>query len=827
MGKLDSLQPCTLDGLLIKDHRNFLSCRFIEPWMWKRWLNALVETEVQFHQLLHHWADVFWIYDPVEDIVLYASPGYEQLWDMPRDRLLAHPDAFFGHIHPEDRAFAIEQHHICLRCQTGISIEYRLLRDNGEIRWVRDRTCAIGSRLQNTLRLITLIEDITAAKQALLDLQAGHRDLEQQVQVLQHIVAQLQTPPVAPQSCVQPRMDFNSFRSVTECLGQLCGLHSLDYQKIYYLSPICETWWGYSPDDFYNSPAIWLSLIHPEDRPRVVNALETPHRDFEIEYRLVHPDRQMRWFKTRFFPIDRAVEGEAIACMFSITEDISNHQQIVLSVETLAQRLLAIIDTVDEGITVSDSSGKFAIFNRKIEEITGYTGEEANNTADFLACLYPDPHEYQIAMAGIEAIREQGGCRTIETQIRTKSGALKVLLVSTSLIAMPDCPLFVSAYRDISDRKRAENALKLQTEREGLLRMLVYHIRETLNIDDILNTTAESVRHYLQAERVMIHRFRENKTGEIVVESLAAGWNSALGWTISHPGFDDERYLQRYENGYIRIIDDIYTANLEPAFINLLECFQIRSQLVVPIVYKSAENSQMLWGLLIACQCSQPRQWQPLDVSLLSHLAMHIGIAIAQAELYEKLHQANQELEKQVTLDGLTQIANRRKFDLHLEQEWQRLSRDRIPLSLIMCDVDHFKAYNDCYGHQAGDDCLKKIARLLKRAVKRPADLVARYGGEEFALILPNTSSDGATRLAETIGAKIRALKIPHEASSIHHYVTLSLGVATRIPESQTFSHTLIAAADRALYRAKNEGRDRTIVAPSSDRAFNEPISEA
>jgi diguanylate cyclase (GGDEF)-like protein len=156
-------------------------------------------------------------------------------------------------------------------------------------------------------------------------------------------------------------------------------------------------------------------------------------------------------------------------------------------------------------------------------------------------------------------------------------------------------------------------------------------------------------------------------------------------------------------------------------------------------------------------------------------------------------------------------VANRRRFDEFLNLEWRRLAREKLPLSLILGDIDFFKLYNDTNGHQKGDECLKQVAQILKETMKRPADLVARYGGEEFAVILPNTDLKGAVSLAETINAEVKARAIEHPASQINQYVTLSLGVASIIPDSDLVEEKLIALADRALYQAKLEGRDRVI----------------
>ncbi len=189
-------------------------------------------------------------------------------------------------------------------------------------------------------------------------------------------------------------------------------------------------------------------------------------------------------------------------------------------------------------------------------------------------------------------------------------------------------------------------------------------------------------------------------------------------------------------------------------------------------------------------------------------LRQRVRRLLQQSQLYKQLELANQALQRLATSDGLTQIANRRRFDEYLDQEWRRMVREKAPLSLILCDVDFFKTYNDTYGHQAGDKCLQQVAKALSLCVSRPADLVARYGGEEFAVILPNTNAEGAVQIAEKVRFKIKALEIAHANSQVSTCLTLSLGVASIVPSHESSPAMLISAADQALYQAKAEGRD-------------------
>jgi len=180
-----------------------------------------------------------------------------------------------------------------------------------------------------------------------------------------------------------------------------------------------------------------------------------------------------------------------------------------------------------------------------------------------------------------------------------------------------------------------------------------------------------------------------------------------------------------------------------------------------------------------------------------------------QTQKFQQLTNANQELQRLAGIDRLTQLANRHYFDETLEREVRQMHRAQTPLSLILADVDYFKAYNDYYGHLQGDRCLQEIAQGIQQAVRRPQDLVARYGGEEFAIILPQTNAAGAIAVARNIRHQIQTLHIPHAQSKVSDHITLSLGIVCAFPEENCSAAQLIQAADRGLYRAKEQGRDR------------------
>jgi diguanylate cyclase (GGDEF)-like protein len=189
------------------------------------------------------------------------------------------------------------------------------------------------------------------------------------------------------------------------------------------------------------------------------------------------------------------------------------------------------------------------------------------------------------------------------------------------------------------------------------------------------------------------------------------------------------------------------------------------------------------------------------------------GIVRARIRMMLELKRSRDILERSARIDGLTGVNNRREFEKILEMEWRRSSRTRQPLSLIMVDVDHFKAFNDRYGHLAGDSCLRRLATTMASVVNRSHDAVCRYGGEEFVVLLPDTDKAGAKKVANAIRDQVMALGIAHDRSSTGLVVTVSQGAATMVPSSANSPHELVELADKALYKGKKSTRNCVIVA--------------
>lgn len=209
--------------------------------------------------------------------------------------------------------------------------------------------------------------------------------------------------------------------------------------------------------------------------------------------------------------------------------------------------------------------------------------------------------------------------------------------------------------------------------------------------------------------------------------------------------------------------------------------------------------------------------------SLFTSMVVLMSLYVDLTLLYRRLRQVNTMLAQLASRDGLTGLANRRTFDEMLATEWRRAQRLQQPLALLMLDVDHFKLYNDTYGHLSGDDCLRKVAGVIATQGARPGDLAARYGGEEFAVILPNTDATGATNLATRIRDGVAALDLAHLQSGLQR-VSISAGVAVMQPSAELEPSALIARADKALYQAKHLGRDRVNFAAETAARDSAPM---
>lgn len=367
--------------------------------------------------------------------------------------------------------------------------------------------------------------------------------------------------------------------------------------------------------------------------------------------------------------------------------------------------------------------------------------------------------------------------------------------------------LLARAFRYAIERHHIEQALLQKAERERLVVQIMEHIHESLDLHTILETTVQEVRQLLKADRVLVYRFLPDWRGVMEVESVVDPWSSALGDVVGDSCFI-ESFVEKYRQGRVQTITDIYAQAMHPCHRDLLAHYQVRANLVVPIVPEGK-----LWGLLLAHQCDQPRQWQEWEVDLMRQLSTQVAIAIQQAELYEKarkeLHDrklVEAELLYQARHDPLTNLPNRWLFEERVNEAIRLGANKPDYCYAVLClDLDRFKNLNDSLGHAIGDLFLQEIAERLHRALS-PQDLVARLGGDEFVVLLDDIANfDQAKTIAEHLRKR---LALPFEVNQYALHSTASIGLVMGNGNYQDAAD-LLRDADTAMYRAKAKGKNR------------------
>ncbi len=528
------------------------------------------------------------------------------------------------------------------------------------------------------------------------------------------------------------------------------------------------------------------------------------------------------YFDIHIFPVQdfTRLEGDILIGFENTTQLMlqeKKYNQIAREYELTIEKLEknkayieAVFESMNDLLLITDQRGVIQTVNRATQSILEYQSQELINHS--LTIFFSDA-QASSSFNLSEILSGEQLPERLEVNFQTKTGREMSILFSCSILSGQEYEaqelLWIG--HDITERKKIEFKLHQQLEQEHLLSSITQRIRHSLNLEEILNRTVIEVRQLLQTDSVLCCQLHAEFTGTVLAKSFADDFYQS-STNLSDPVLIDQSFLPLLEKGKVVSLNASNLADIDDSFDDLLMPSKLQGQLIVPILIRQSSsqsiNSMSLWGVLLACQYKQLRSWQEWEIHLLEQLATQVAFAIQQAELYEQLQRVNQELEKLAMTDGLTQVANHRFFNQKLKNEWNRLCREVAPLSLILCDIDYFKRYNDTYGHLAGDSCLQRVATALRQSVKRSSDLVARYGGEEFAIILPNTDLEGATHLAEMICTQIRSLKIPHRNSQIKPYLTLSVGVATTIPMPFLTPETLILTTDYALYQAKTNGRD-------------------
>ncbi|NJL88468.1 MAG: diguanylate cyclase [Coleofasciculaceae cyanobacterium SM2_1_6] len=808
---------------------------------------------------------------------------------------------------------------------------------------------------------------------------------------------------------------------------------------------------GYTAEEMQGKPA-WY-FVEKVDRANFIQHLRNHQKDVAEQYeiKLQHRNGSSIWVTISGHGVyDRF--GEYIGALGMVT-DINDRKHSEERLRELKDTLQAIVQSSPLAIIALDHQGKVKLWNQSAEKMFGWGEAEVLGNSPPNSPDQPDQFSQLFQLLG--GMPQESYLEDIETRYYRQDGSVVDISLSTAPLHDAEGRVVgnMGVAADITLVKKMQESLLQQAQRERLIAMIAQRIRQSLDVQEIIETTVVEVQQLLESDRVLIIHCLSPGQGSVVAQALAREEIPSMqGFMVTDSLLNVANYLYKHRQGEVLVINDVDRANISDQSRQLLEFFQVKSKLVVPILqpypdrqsrspyYISLDfppdqapehpdylnyrdnchqehyhhdhlhedhpqpaqgdsetnfhhnsppstdphqtnlksNLSNLWGLLIVHQCQATRQWQNSEINLLKQLATQVGIAlwqgqlyqqaklqtvrertlnrvskairrtldlkmifstavweignqlqsqrveiwqyfpaqkvwinvseyrsdldapvglgteisdrdntvtahlkelqivknrnlvpaleqrdlmdneacllvplhfsdevwgalalvmgayvydwqeeeidfmlqiadqlaiaIQQSELYLQLQDANKKLQQLAATDGLTQIANRRYFDEILHQEWQRMKREQQPLSLIIVDIDWFKGYNDHYGHQAGDDCLRRVAQAIAKATKRPADTLARYGGEEFVILLPNTDTSGATQIAKQISQNVTDLEILHPKSSISPYLTVSAGITSLVPSIDTTPEQLLSQADQALYFAKNNGRNQFLI---------------
>lgn len=459
-------------------------------------------------------------------------------------------------------------------------------------------------------------------------------------------------------------------------------------------------------------------------------------------------------------------------------------------------KILIVDDEVEIHNITRLSLGDFTYDNKKLEFLSAYSGKEARQV------MIDNP---DVAVTLLDVIMESDDAGLITAKyIREilQNRAIRIILRTGQPGQVPERQVIVDYDIDDYKTKTEFTSQKLFTTVITALRSYKAYI-ELASINNKLEQRVEERTIKLQNE---IDRRKEAE------DILYGVLNSSLDGIVALKAV-------RESTGYIQ---DFRCLMINPIIIKAFG--KSREDLIGKLVPKelfTLLEPDLFDRFVTIVETGKPLerdfyyQWGKSCWYQFAVVKLEDGLAITVRDITTRkqtelaLKDANQKLEVLVNLDGLTKVANRRCFDARLNEEWKRLARDEQLLSIILFDLDFFKLYNDFYGHLAGDDCLTQIAQTIHQTVDRAGDLVARYGGEEFVVLLPNTDLDGAISVAERIQQAVQDLAIPHQQSTVKSTVTISLGIASVQPTMEVRPNTLIDQADQALYRAKQQGRDR------------------
>lgn len=464
---------------------------------------------------------------------------------------------------------------------------------------------------------------------------------------------------------------------------------------------------------------------------------------------------------------------------------------------TEEKRHYSVIQSIYEGVALMDAEWKIFYINPAFERITGYSRSEVIGKRPDVLMESDDDVKF---FGSISSALNEGGVWKGETANVRPDGSTYDCEESVTTIDMPDgTNNYVAILRDVTEKNRAEKRIRDALE---YTENLVEHAPVGVWIFDVseMDGTGFEQQELHQRFEALSFELRTSQVNQKLVSILGFDRDEFDHLSMLDPSLvDEDRAMDMIKEIRTLLYGD--AVSFETVFHRGEKSIPVLIE-AIPLRIVEGKASQVMLMVLDMTE----RKW------------MDEQLQKSEEELkwtLRKLFQANQALEENFkrletisTTDELTGVPNRRKFHDFLGHEWRRAMRKKAPISLVLLDVDYFKYYNDTYGHQGGDDCLKQVARAMSDYMQRTTDLFARYGGEEFVAVLPDTDLEGALIVAERLRAIVENLKLENERSEFK-VVTLSIGVATYIPGDDMEEREIIESADQALYQAKQEGRNR------------------
>lgn len=485
------------------------------------------------------------------------------------------------------------------------SLEFEMITCKGNRRWMETRAVPLHNKLNGTVVQLAIARDITDRKL-----------VEQQLQITQARLRHLLNS--------SPAVIYSS---------QASG----DYAATF-VSDNITSMLGYEAREFLEDPQFWANHIHPEDTHRVFAELSAV---FELghqthEYRFQHKDGSYRWVRDEFKLVQAAGKPLEIVGYWI---DISDRKQTEEALQKSEERWQLALKGNNDGIWDRDLITNQEFLSPRCREMLGYSEHELDHFDQWTNFIHPDDHNATIH-AFQNHLQRQTPYYVAEYRMQCKDGTYKWLLARGQAIwdRTGKPRRMVGSVTDISERKQAEEILRLQNLRTQLLAEITLKIRQSLQAEEILQTSVTEVQKLLSAERVLIFRLWADGSGNVVQEAVLPGFPVVLGQNFPGECFPQD-YQQLYRQGRVGIITDVETANIQPCHQQFLQQLAVKANLAVPIFLK-----HNLWGLLIAHQCTQPRQWSSFETELLQQLANQIGIALSQAQLLDEETRQRQEL---------------------------------------------------------------------------------------------------------------------------------------------------------------------------------------